>query len=150
MTKPAFNELIREEHLRTIEDAVASVELLTSAEVRVHFEEHCNEDVLDHAAFIFGELNMHRTAVRNGVLVYVAPLDHKMAVIGDAGINARVQSGFWDEVRDIMLPHFQRNAFSEGLAAGLELIGTELSRHFPRENNDQNELPNTVSIGKSK
>ncbi len=51
-------------------------------------------DVLDRAAWLFKKLGMHKTAERNGVLFYLAVKDRKFAIIGDAGINAKVHAGF--------------------------------------------------------
>ena len=53
--------------------------------------------MLDRAAWVFKKLGMHKTAERNGVLFYLAVDDRKFAIIGDAGINAKVPAGFWDD-----------------------------------------------------
>lgn len=57
--------------------AIKQAEKDTSGEIRVHIENRCKIDVLDRAADVFAQLKMHKTAQRNGVLVYVALLDHK-------------------------------------------------------------------------
>jgi uncharacterized membrane protein len=36
-------------------------------------------------------MKMHKTKLRNGVLFYLAIEDHKLAVLGDAGINSKVE-----------------------------------------------------------
>ena len=41
-------------------------------EGRLYVEDRCKEDVLDVTAFPFGELEMHKTELRNGVLFYLA------------------------------------------------------------------------------
>ena len=41
---------------------------------------------------------MHRTAARNGVLIYVSIEDRKLAVIGDVGVDAHVPATFWTQV----------------------------------------------------
>ena len=56
-----------------IVQVVREAEGLTSGEIRVHVESVCEEDeVLDRAAWVFKELHMEQTALRNGVLIYVA------------------------------------------------------------------------------
>ena len=75
---------------RRIEHAIAQAELTTSAELRVHLEDNCKEDPLDRAAYLFEKLEMHKTALRNGVLIYVAFQDRKLAILGDAGIHHHV------------------------------------------------------------
>ena len=52
--------------------AIRQAEKDTSGEIRIHFENHCRKNVLDRAAQVFADLKMHKTALRNGVLIYVA------------------------------------------------------------------------------
>ncbi|MEZ4807005.1 MAG: TPM domain-containing protein [Flavobacteriales bacterium] len=130
-----------------VADAISRAERMTSGELRVHLEDHIEEDVMDHAAFIFEELGMHRTRDRNGVLLYVAVADRRIAVIGDSGINARVPQGFWNDVVALLEGHFKADRRAAGLCAALERIGTKLSEFFPLKSDDTNELPNEVSIG---
>jgi uncharacterized membrane protein len=130
--------------------AVREAENETSGEVRVHIETKCREDVLDRAAWVFKKLGMHKTAERNGVLFYLAVSDRKFAVIGDAGINARVPEGFWDDVKELLQDHFREGKFTEGLSAGIILAGTHLKKHFPHREDDINELPDDISFDKVK
>jgi uncharacterized membrane protein len=74
--------------------AVREAEGETSGEIRVHIETSFKGDVLDRAAWIFGKLGMQKTALRNGVLFYLAVEDRKFAIIGDGGIHAKVPEGF--------------------------------------------------------
>ena len=80
--------------------AIEMAELNTSGEIRVHIESKCKEDTLDHAAFIFEKLEMHKTEQRNGILFYIALKDHKFAVLGDAGIHQKVGDEFWGKVKN--------------------------------------------------
>ena len=130
--------------------AVKEAENETSGEIRVHIEKHCQEEVLDRAAWIFKKLGMQNTAERNGVLFYLAVSDRKFAIIGDAGINANVPAGFWDDVKELLRRNFREGRFTEGLSEGIILAGTHLKRHFPRSKDDVNELPDEISFDKLK
>jgi uncharacterized membrane protein len=130
--------------------AVREAENETSGEIRVHIETKFGEDVLDRAAWVFKKLGMHGTDERNGVLFYLAVDDRKFAVIGDAGINAKVPEGFWDDVKDLLLRNFREGKFTEGLSAGIILAGTHLKKHFPHKMDDVNELPDEISFDKLK
>ena len=128
--------------------AIKEAEKNTSGEIRVHIEKNCKEDVLDHAAFIFDELEMQKTALRNGVLIYLAVEDRKLAILGDAGINLKVPKGFWDEIKDVMITNFKEGKFTEGLSQGIILAGEQLKKHYPHDKeNDVNELSDEISFG---
>ena len=131
-----------------IKAAIRKAESHTSGEIRVHLELHCPVPVvLDRAAAVFAALNMHKTAARNGVLVYVALEDHKFAIIGDGGINARVEEGFWNKSSEIMTRHFQSGDIVSGIEAGIVQAGHCLSEYFPVAEDDVNELSDEISFG---
>jgi uncharacterized membrane protein len=137
-----------EEEQSKILSAVKEAEEETSGEIRVHIETSCSGDVLDRAAWIFGKLGMHKTALRNGVLFYLAVVDRKFALIGDAGINAKVPLDFWDKAKEMMLTNFKAGNFTEGLAKGILMAGEQLKTHFPHQSDDVNELPDEISFDK--
>ncbi len=131
-----------------IRNAIAEAEKKTSGEIRVHIESHCDEDnLLDRAARVFAKLDMHKTELRNGVLIYIALDDHKFAVIGDKGIHAKVPDRFWDNVASMMTGHFKEGRILDGIVAGIETCGAELVRDFPISDDDVDELPNEISFG---
>jgi uncharacterized membrane protein len=130
--------------------SVKEAEKSTSGEIRVHIETSCSEDVLDRASWVFKKLGMHKTSERNGVLFYLAVSDRKFAVIGDAGINSKVPTGFWDDIKTLLQKNFKENKFSEGLSEGIILAGKQLKEHFPYEKDDVNELPDEISFDKLK
>jgi len=130
--------------------SVMEAEKDTSGEIRVHIETSCKEDILDRAAWVFDKLGMKKTAERNGVLFYLAVNDKKFAIIGDAGINARVPAGFWDEISALLQKNFRDGRITEGLSEGISLAGKQLKTHFPYKKDDVNELPDEISFDKPK
>ncbi len=148
MSALTAEELLSPEELERVRAAVRKAEAGTSGEIRVHLDDTTVEDVLDHAAFIFQELAMHRTKDRNGVLIYVSVAERRAAVIGDAGINEKLPKGFWNETLGVLLEQFKAGRYAEGLCMGVERLGEQLRAHFPRETDDRNELSDEVSIGR--
>lgn len=126
--------------------AIGEAEHATSGEIRVHIETSCKVEVLDEAAWLFKKVGMHKTADRNGVLIYLALKERNFAIIGDSGINAAVPPGFWDSVRDHMQQRFSEGLFTEGLVEGVLMAGEKLKEHFPRSKDDINELPDSISF----
>lgn len=130
---------------KALVEAISSAELNTSGEIRLHLTEHCKNDPRDEAVAMFGQLKMHQTEQRNGVLIFLAVVDKKFAIIGDKGINELVPEDFWDSIRDQMLSHFKNQEFDLGLIKGIEQVGEKLKKYFPIRNNDVNELTNDIS-----
>jgi uncharacterized membrane protein len=138
---------LSKEQQEAIMQAIVDAENDTSGEIRVHMESYCKVDVLDRAAHLFKKLKMHKTDLRNGVLIYLAVKDHKFAILGDAGINAKVPEGFWDEIKTVMATNFIKDDFVTGLTLGIHMIGEKLKAFFPIMEDDKNELSNEISFG---
>ena len=136
------------EQQKQIVDAIKQAEHNTSGEIRVHIEETCKKEVLDRAADVFAMLKMHKTELRNGVLFYLSVEDRKFAILGDAGINAKVPSNFWESVKDTVLEQFKSGNNTEGLVKGILMAGEKLKAHFPYKKDDVNELSDEISFGK--
>ncbi|HBL73994.1 MAG: hypothetical protein A2W90_12365 [Bacteroidetes bacterium GWF2_42_66] len=136
-----------ESEKKQIVEAIKEAELNTSGEIRLHVEGSCKADVLDRAVYIFEKLGMHKTGLRNGVLFYLAVADHKFAILGDAGINARVPENFWDEIKETVIAGFKEGRYADGLSKGIKMAGEELKVEFPYASDDENELSNEISFG---
>lgn len=126
--------------------AIREAEKTTSGEIRVHVSKHCKGNVLDCAANTFKKLEMHKTALRNGTLIYVAVKEKQLAIIGDAGINQVVSDDFWEETLDLMRSFFRQGQMTEGICKGIEKVGALLKHYFPYQEDDTNELPDEVSF----
>ena len=144
MATPSF---LSDQEQAKILAAISDAESHTSGEIRLHLESRCRGDVLDRAAMVFEILAMHKTALRNGVLFYLATEDRKFAILGDGGIHAAVPDGFWNEVKDQVIVGLVAGKPAAGLASGIRLAGHQLSNHFPLESDDINELSNDISFG---
>lgn len=130
---------------QAIVEAIRKAELLTSGEIRVHLESSCI-DPISRAQELFHLLKMDNTKEENGILFYVAVDDKKFALIGDRGIHKQVGDDFWNAVRDVVLSRFRESEFQNGLIEGIELVGKKLAVYFPWQHDDENELPNEISV----
>jgi len=127
--------------------AVREAEAGTSGEIRVHLDTRCPGDPMPRAVEVFERLGIHRTGLRNGVLLYVAIEDRKIAVIGDAGVHERVPPDYWAGLVGTLAAHFREGRARDGLTAVVRDVGTVLRRYFPRSPDDRNELSDEVSQG---
>ncbi len=143
----AVEHLITEDVRLRIEEAIQAAELGTAGEIRVHVDSLCPESVLDRASYVFEKLDMHFTEARNGVLIYVSVDDRKAAIIGDVGINVLVEQDYWNSTLQHMLNTFKTKDVVTGLLETVDAVGQKIKALFPILPNDQNELPNTVTVG---
>ena len=145
--------LFSEGDFDAIARAVAEAEAVTSAEVRVHLERRvprargpARADALSRARDVFAQLGMHRTALRHGVLIYLAFADRQVAIVGDEGIHARVGDQYWAEIRDLMVERLRTGQPRAAVVEAVRELGRALARHFPRQPDDTNELSDSVSV----
>jgi uncharacterized membrane protein len=124
---------------------IDEVETITQGEIRIHLTRKLGENPLDKASELFARLGMARTDDRLGVLIVLGCQDHKVVLLGDSGINEKVEPGFWQEVIEAMIPLFRADQFAEGLALGVHLVGNRLRQHFPAQRENLDELPDEVS-----
>ncbi len=136
-----------EEEQAEIIHAITLAEHKTSGEIRVAIEKRCVSTAMDRATQYFNRLGMHKTAQRNGVLIYLATEDHMFAIIGDQGINKKVPEHFWEDTKGFMTEHFRNGNIVEGIIAGITNAGLQLSHYFPASMDDINELPNDILFG---
>lgn len=143
--KEFFNEAEKQAIVQAIRDA----ERMSSGEIRVFVESRCSYvDPLDRAKEIFEKLQMHRTKLRNGVLLYLAMKDHQFAIFGDEGIHQQVGDNFWQKQGAELKKSFRSNAFIDGIAQCLREIGVSLQQYFPYQADDEDELPDDIVFGR--
>ncbi len=145
--KKAVEQFLSPSEEQLLVDAICEAETETSGEIRVHIEATSGGHIDARTIEVIGLLNMHKTQQRNGVIIYLAVEDREFSIYGDEGINNLVSVDFWDSTKDTIQQHFKNGAFAEGLKQGILKAGQQLKSFFPYQDNDTNELPNTISKG---
>jgi uncharacterized membrane protein len=139
-------KFLSKEQEASIVESISQAEKETSGEVRVHIEKTCpHESPTERAKEVFAELEMHNTEQRNGVIIYVAHKDRKVAIWGDEGIHEKVGQNFWDDELKLLLKYFKAEDYETGLSEVVLKVGHKLKEHFPYQKDDINELPNEIS-----
>jgi uncharacterized membrane protein len=139
-----FNQEQKEQIVQAIKDA----EQMTSGEIRVHLESKCKGDALPQAIKWFRKLKMHKTKLRNGVLIYLAVQNRKFAIYGDIGINKVVPENFWLDIITEMQENFIHQHFSTGVITAVQKVGEKLKDFFPHQKNDVDELSDEISTSR--
>ncbi len=138
-----------ENEKQLIVQAIEKAEHRTSGEVRIYIESHCPTDPVKRAQEVFQSLKMYETIARNGVIVYLAMKDKKLAIYGDEGIHTKVGDAFWNAEVSKILSHFNQNNFTEGIVNIILAVGEALTLHFPYDDKtDTNELPDEIVFGR--
>jgi uncharacterized membrane protein len=145
--------LFADRDFEAIAGAVSEVERSTSAEIRVHLERRAPlprgaavADALTRAREVFAQLGMHRTALHHGILIYLAVEDHRVAIVGDEGIHARVGEAGWARLLDRMVERLRSGEAGAAVVGAVRDLGPILARHFPRRPDDTNELSDAISV----
>jgi len=94
----------------------------------------------------FQRQGLSRTAGGTGVLLFVSLLEHRVIVLGDAGIHALVGDAHWTATTQAVLDGIRHGSLRDGLIAGIERCGAVLAEHFPARPGDRNELPDRLVI----
>ena len=96
----------------------------------------------DRARQVFAEQGVWNTEENTGVLIYILLADHRVEIVADRGITARVPDSQWQAVCEAMQGHFRGGRFEEGSLAGIRMVSEHLAQHFPAGEGNPDELPN--------
>jgi putative membrane protein len=115
-----------------------------------------NEVDLAMEAKVFEKFTRHgiyKTRERSGVLILISLLEHRVEVLADEGINARVNEGEWQKVVDEIASGLKQGNACTGVCRAIARCETLLVEHFPHSqasaDADTNELPNLIMSGSS-
>lgn len=85
-----------------------------------------------------------RTRGKTGVLIYLSMREHRAEIVADDSIAEKVSAEVWGEAMADMLGEIKGGKIAEGMAIGVRDVGFVLSEHFPRDEDDENELPDRL------
>lgn len=148
--KRSADTLLTASDKQQLVEAIQLAEKNTSGEIRVFVESKLGKaDALTRAKEIFFKNKMNETKERNGVLVYVAVNDKKIAIYADQGIYEKMGIEFWYTQVQEMTTHFKAMNYIIGISTVVHEIGIALQNHFPFDRStDTNELSDEIMIGK--
>ena len=93
------------------------------------------------AAVAFLEEEVFSTEDRTGILLFLSLFEHRVVVLGDAGINARVGEDEWEAITDAIAAGIRAERPGPALVEGIGACGRLLSRRGVEiQPEDRNEL----------
>lgn len=127
--------------------AIQQAEGATSGEIRVHVQPKAGGDIREVGERTFERLGMTKTALRCGVLLFIAAEEQRFVILGDKGIDEKVPAGFWDDIAAALTARFRSGEYTDGIVEAIHAAGTKLGQYFPRATGDVNELTDDISVG---
>lgn len=85
-----------------------------------------------------------RTTGRTGVVIYLSLAEHHAEILADQAIASKVSAEVWGEAMAAMLVELKAGRLADGMIAAVERVGVVLAEHFPRAEDDVNELPDRL------
>jgi putative membrane protein len=99
------------------------------------------------AAQAFLQEEVFSTVDRSGVLLFLALFEHRVVVLADAGIRAKVASTVWDELAQTVAAGARVGRAGPALVTAIERCGDILAEAgVTRRADDRDELPNQARL----
>jgi putative membrane protein len=99
-------------------------------------QRRARDEFLEHALFA--------TRDRSGILILLSELEHRVVILGDAGIHSHVQTQGWQQHVDHIIASIAAGKPGEGVCEVVRALGEVLARQLPARADDRNELSNEV------
>ncbi|WP_432767770.1 MAG: hypothetical protein HEQ22_10045 [Sphingopyxis sp.] len=85
-----------------------------------------------------------KTLGRTGVLLYLSLKEHRADIVADEAIAAKVAPEVWGDAMDALVERVRAGQPGEGMAAAVTGMGAVLAQHFPKGEDNPNELPDRL------
>jgi uncharacterized membrane protein len=135
--------------MRAIRDKIGEQERRHGGELRFAVEASLplahlwrGQDARSRAVELFGQLRVWDTEHNSGVLIYLLLADKRVEIVADRGIHNKVGDTAWEAICGEMQREFAAGRFEQGANFGVAAISDLLATHYPRAEDDSNELPN--------
>ena len=85
-----------------------------------------------------------RTTGRTGILIYLSLGERMAEIVADEAIHGAVEDSAWGEAMVALIAGVRDGRIADGMIAAVGQVGTILSQHLPRADDDINELPDRL------
>ena len=103
------------------------------------------DDEVEEAAITnFFDQGLYRTRDETGVLVLISVFEHRVWILADQGINAKVPEGQWDDIVKMITAGIKQKRPADAICEAVEKIGALLKENFPIKPDDTDELKNLI------
>ncbi|WP_373491630.1 TPM domain-containing protein [Parasphingorhabdus sp.] len=96
------------------------------------------------AVTLFRVSTDHRTVGRTGILLYLSMREHRAEIVADEAIAANVEPAVWGDAMIAMIDLVRAGTPGAGMAEAVRQMGLVLAEHFPKTDQNPNELPDRL------
>jgi len=96
------------------------------------------------AMALFRAVAQGRTRGGTGVLIYLSLDEHRAEIVADSAINEKVSAETWGAAMAALIDAVRDRRPGEGMAAAVAQVGAVLAAHFPKSQDNPNELPDRL------
>ncbi|MFO7666097.1 MAG: hypothetical protein R6V76_05730 [Desulfobacterales bacterium] len=104
------------------------------------------ETVRERAVRAFYEKELYKTKDETGILIFISLLEHRVWILGDRGINAKIAPDFWKGIALDLSAGIKKKEYGKSVCQAISKCGEVLSVHFPVAKDDINELADEVIL----
>lgn len=94
----------------------------------------------------FYNQRVHRTQRSTGILIFISLDEHRAVVIGDDPVSDLLKAEDWNGVIHLLLQGMRDKKMYLGFQQAIAASGELLSRHFPVQGNNPDELSNKLLL----
>ena len=105
-----------------------------------------DEEIHQRALQAFFSRELHATKDRTGILIMVSLLEHRVEILADTGINAKVSSDTWQKIVSDMISSIKSGNLADGFCTAVSECGEVLAKDFPGTHDNPDEICNKVII----
>jgi putative membrane protein len=102
------------------------------------------EEVREAALTSFFKEELYKTRDETGILIFISVFEHKVWVLADKGINAKVPENHWEGIVSHVTEGIKSQRQGDAICEAVTRIGKTLKAHFPVKPDDINELKNLI------
>lgn len=107
-----------------------------------------DQRVSQRASIAFLSEEVFKTRERTGILIFLSFFEQRVIVLGDSGINTKVQKSDWDGIVNTIVKSIHQNRLADGLVDAIGQCGNLLQQHgVERRRDDTDELSDSLRIG---
>jgi putative membrane protein len=96
------------------------------------------------AIAVFKAAAERRTVGRTGVLIYLSMAERRAEIVADEAILKVTDAETWGEAMASLIAEVRDGRPGDGIVAAIQGVGTVLAEHFPRTEQDTNEIPDKL------